>query len=99
MKDREKLDAQRKKAIQYMLNRFSREQRHLAWYQREITGYLQSADWLMTEEARNYQKFWDFISEFEGLKAHMREFRWSADFLKENGVDFKAARKIYFAVS
>jgi hypothetical protein len=29
----------------------------------------------------------------------MQEFRWSADFLKDNGIDFKEIRKLYFAVA
>lgn len=99
MTDREKLNSQRAKAVDYIISHYTREQRHLLWYQREMAEYLKSAAWLQTPAAREYQKFWDFISEFESLKNHMREFRWSADFLASHGIDFKSARKLYFAVS
>lgn len=51
------------------------------------------------EKAREFQKFWDFILDFEKLQSLMKEFRWSSEFLKENGIDFKTYRKLYFAVA
>ena len=39
------------------------------------------------------------VLDFERLKTLMNEFRWSKDFLRENGIDFAELRKLYFSVA
>lgn len=97
--DRMQLDCDRSRAAQYFSERFSREQRYLKIFARDFQAYLKSGDWLKTQESRDKQKYFDFLLDFDSLKEKMQEFRWSADFLKDNGIDFKEIRKLYFAVA
>ena len=94
--DRMKLDYQRGRASQYFVDRYSREQRYLIILQRDFEKYLDSAEYLKKKDTEN-QFYFDFLCDYESLLAKMKEFRWSSDFLKENGIDFKAIRKLYFA--
>ena len=95
--ERMKLDYQRGRASQYFVDRYSREQRYLIILQRDFEKYLDSAEYLKKKDTEN-QFYFDFLCDYESLLAKMKEFRWSSDFLKENGIDFKAIRKLYFAV-
>ena len=97
--DRLRLDAQRCQAAQYFTEKFSREERYLIVFARDFSEYLKSSDWLKSCEARSCQKYFDFLLDFDSLKEKMKEFRWSSDFLKENGIDFREIRKLYFAVA
>ena len=97
--NRMQLDCDRSRAAQYFSENFSREQRYLKIFARDFREYLKSGDWLRKQESRDKQKYFDFLLDFESLKEKMQEFRWSADFLKENGIDFKEIRKLYFAVA
>lgn len=90
---------EQKKACDYMMKNFSREERFLRIYARDFAGYLDSAAWLQSEEARKFQKYYDFLADFAGLREKMKEFRWSKDFLMLNGIDFSALKKLYFAVA
>jgi len=96
--DCQRLDAQRCRAAQYFCANYSREQRYLIILSRDCERYLQSEEYLRTKDTAN-QCYFDFLIFFEELKAKMNEFRWSGDYLKENGIDFKALRKLYFAVA
>lgn len=95
--DRKRLDAQRTRAAQYFARNYSREQRYLIILSRDLASNFSMIQNLGIEKSKEFQKFYDFILDFERLQELMKEFRWSADFLKENGIDFKSYRKIYFA--
>ena len=77
---------------------FSREDRYLKIFARDFPSFLSSADYLRTKDVTS-QYYFDFLISFEDLKAKMAEFRWTADFLAANGIDFKSLRKLYFAVA
>ena len=97
--DRLQLDSKRRQAAQFFVQNYSREQRYLIILSRDLENEFSMIQNLGIEKARQFQKFWDFILDFEKLQALMKEFRWSSEFLKENGIDFKAYRKLYFAVA
>ena len=97
--DRLQLDSKRRQAAQFFVQNYSREQRFLIILSRDLENEFSMIQNLGIEKARDFQKFWDFILDFEKLQALMKEFRWSSEFLKENGIDFKAYRKLYFAVA
>lgn len=97
--DRQQLDYQRGRAAQYFVQNFSREKRYLIILSRDLQAECSMIQNLGIEKAREFQKFWDFILDFEKLQALMKEFRWSSEFLKENGIDFKTYRKLYFSVA
>ena len=44
------------------------------------------------------QLYFDFIVQFESLRNDMKEFRWSKEYLKQNGIDFIALKKLYYSV-
>lgn len=96
--DRVRLDSVRSSAAKYFADHYEREQRYLIVFARDFSEYLNSAKWLQSPDARLQQKYFDFLLDFESLKAKMQEFCWSKDFLKENGIDFAAIRKLYFSV-
>lgn len=95
--DRQQLDSKRSQAAQYFVHNYSREKRYLIILSRDLESEFSMIQNLGIEKARDFQKFWDFILDFEKLQALMKEFRWSSDYLKENGIDFKSYRKLYFA--
>ena len=95
--DRQRLDYQRSQAAQFFCKNYSREQRFLIILSRDLESEFSMIQNLGIEKARDFQKFWDFILDFEKLQSLMKEFRWSSEFLKENGIDFKSYRKLYFA--
>jgi hypothetical protein len=97
--DRKRLDYQRSQAARYFVENYTREQRYLIIFERDFSEYLKSAAWLRTAEARNCQKYYDFLCDFERLKELMKEFRWSKEFLLENGIDFVSIKKLYFSVA
>ena len=97
--DRQQLDYQRSQAAQYFVQNYSREKRYLIILSRDLQNEFDMIQNLGIEKARQFQKFWDFILDFEKLQALMKEFRWSSDYLKENGIDFKSYRKLYFSVA
>lgn len=97
--DRMQLDSKRRQAAQFFVQNYSREQRFLIILSRDLQSEFSMIQNLGIEKARDFQKFWDFILDFEKLQALMKEFRWSSEFLKENGIDFKSYRKLYFAVA
>ena len=97
--DRQQLDYQRSQAAHYFCANYSREKRYLIILSRDLESEFSMIQNLGIEKARQFQKFWDFILDFEKLQALMKEFRWSCEFLKENGIDFKAYRKLYFSVA
>ena len=97
--DRQQLDYHRSQAAQYFVQNFSREKRYLIILSRDLQNEFDMIQNLGIEKARQFQKFWDFICDFEKLQALMKEFRWSSDYLKENGIDFKSYRKLYFSVA
>lgn len=96
--DRLQLDSQRSRAAQYFCERYSREERYLRVYSRDSENFLKSEKYILSKDTEN-QFFFDFLVFFESLKEKMIEFRWSKDFLKENGIDFQSLRKLYFAVA
>ena len=97
--DRQQLDYKRSRAAQYFVQNFSREKRYLIILSRDLQNEFDMIQNLGIEKAREFQKFWDFILDFEKLQDLMKEFRWSSEFLKENGIDFKSYRKLYFSVA
>lgn len=96
--DRLRLDSQRSQAAHYFCEKYSREERWLIIFERDFSAYLNSADYLKKKDVEN-QYYFDFLISFEDLKAKMAEFRWTAEKLMENGIDFKSIRKLYFAVA
>lgn len=95
--DRQQLDCKRSQAAQYFVQNYSREKRYLIILSRDLENEFSMIQNLGIEKSREFQKFWDFILDFEKLQSLMKEFRWSSEFLKENGIDFKSYRKLYFA--
>ena len=77
---------------------FSREERYLKIFARDFESFISSADYLKEKDTES-QYYFDFLISFEDLLAKMKEFRWSAEKLLENGIDFKSLRKLYFAVA
>jgi len=96
--DRLQLDSKRSAAARYFAENYSREQRYLIVFARDFSSFLSSADYLLSKDTDN-QFYWDFLMTFEELKEKMKEFRWSKEFLAENGIDFVAVKKLYFAVA
>lgn len=96
--DRLRLDSERNKAAQYFMENFTREERYLKVFSRDFSGFLKSADYLLKKDTAN-QYYFDFLLSFEELKDKMMEFRWSKEFLLENGIDFVSIKKLYFAVA
>lgn len=96
--DRKRLDSQRSQAAQFFARNYSREQRYLIILARDFEKYLSSAAFLQSDDAKSVQVYYDFLLDFERLKELMKEFRWSKEFLAENGIDFQAAKKLYFSV-
>jgi hypothetical protein len=96
-KDRQREDFQRSQAAQYFVKNYSREQRYLIVLSRDLESEFSMIQNLGIEKSREFQKFYDFLCDFERLQSLMKEFRWSCEFLKENGIDFKTYRKLYFA--
>ena len=96
--DRMQLDYSRGLAAHYFCENYSREKRYLKIFQRDFSGYLKSSDYLRKKDIAN-QYYFDFLCAFDSLKEKMAEFKWSSDFLLANGIDFKAIRKLYFAVA
>lgn len=97
--DRLQLDTSRSLAARYFCSRYSREERYLKIFERDFSAYLKSSEWLQSDAAKECQKYFDFLLDFEDLKAKMKEFRWSSDFLLANGINFSEIRKLYFAVA
>jgi hypothetical protein len=97
--DRKRLDSQRSQAAQFFAKNFSREQRYLIILSRDLEAEFSMIQNLGIEKSREFQKFYDFLCDFEKLRELMSEFRWSGDFLTANGIDFKSYRKLYFAVA
>lgn len=97
--DRLRLDRQRTDAAKYFVEKYSREERYLEIFQRDFSCYLNSSEWLRSDDAKSYQRYFDFLCDFEELKEKMKEFRWTKEFLKENGIDFVSIKKLYFAVA
>lgn len=96
--DRMQLDNTRNKAAKFFCENYSREDRYLIIFARDFSGYLNSSDYLKKKDVDN-QFYFDFLCAFDSLKEKMKEFHWSCEFLKENGIDFKEIRKLYFAVA
>lgn len=96
--DRLQLDSQRSSAAQYFCEKYSREDRYLQIYSRDCENFLASENYLLSKDTAN-QFYYDFLVFFDSLKEKMIEFRWSKDFLMENGIDFVSVRKLYFAVA
>ena len=97
--DRLRLDDERRRAAQYFCENFSRERRYLEVFSRDFAEYLKSSAWLMSDEARSFQRYYDFLCDFDALRCKMKEFRWSKEFLAANGIDFVSLKKLYFAVA
>ena len=97
--DRKRLDCQRSAAAQFFVRNYSREKRHLIILSRDLSAEYSMINSVGIENARQFQKFWDFLCDFERLRELMKEFRWSKEFLLENGIDFVSYRKLYFAAA
>jgi hypothetical protein len=97
--DRKRLDCQRSQAAQFFAKNYSREKRHLVILSRDLAKEFGAINSLGIERAKDFQLFYDFLCDFEKLKELMKEFRWSSEFLKENGIDFKSYRRLYFSAA
>lgn len=87
----------RKKAAEGLINYFSREERYLKILARDLSCHLSafSANNFKSEGKRE-QKRVDFFYDFQTLREKMSEYRWSKEFLAENGIDLSSLRKLYF---
>lgn len=97
--DRKRLDSQRSAAARFFAENYSREKRYLIIFERDFSRYLSSAEFLKSDDAKKVQVYYDFLGDFESLKEKMKEFRWSKEFLLENGIDFVSIKKLYFSVA
>jgi hypothetical protein len=96
--DKERREYERQRAWDYMMQ-LPRDVRNLKVYGRDFPEYLKSAEWMQTPEARKVSmKVFDFMFDFCALKKDMAQYRWSKEFLAENGVDFTSAKKLFFAI-
>lgn len=77
----------------------SREEKYLIILSRDLLNGFQAITENGIEKSKEFQYFYDFIISFEELREKMNEFRWSNEFLIENGINFKEYRKLYFAVA
>ncbi len=96
--DRMQLDFQRCLAARYICAKYVREERYLIYFSRDCEKYLSSSEYILQKDLE-HQFFYDFLIFFEDLKGKMKEFRWSKEFLLENGIDFVSLKKLYFAVA
>lgn len=94
---RERTRQERAAAVAWLLAH-EREERYLISFRYELQEYEKSFTWLSSDDARNHQKYYDFLLCFESMREKMREFRWSKDFLAANGIDFERVRKMYFSL-
>jgi hypothetical protein len=90
--------AERVKSFRYFRENYSREERYLISFADDFKTFLSSASWLQSDQAKVCQKFYDFQVRFESLRKKMAEFKWSKEFLKANGIDFVALKKLYYSV-
>ena len=97
--DRKRLDYQRSLAAQFFCKNYSREQRYLIILQRDLEKGFQAITSLGIEKAKSFQIFYDFLLDFENLNEKMIEFRWSEDFLNENGIDYSELKRLYLAAN
>ena len=99
------LSEQREKELRYISflsknvgTKFSREQNYLIILSRDLAKGFRAINALGIEKSKENQFYFDFILSFEELKEKMAEFRWSSEFLMQNGIDFKSLRKLYFSL-
>ena len=97
--DRLQLDIQRCQAAKIFCKNYSREKRYLIILARDLEKGFSCINNMGIEKAKEVQPFYDFILDFERLKELMKEYRWSKEYLLENGIDFIAYKKLYFAVA
>lgn len=96
--ERKRLDSQRSRAAQFFCKNYSREERYLIILQRDLEKEFEAINSLGIEKAKSFQIYFDFLLNFENLREKMKEFKWSKDFLKENGIDFVSLKKLYFSL-
>lgn len=96
---RKQLDFQRGLAAKYFVSNYSREQRYLIVLSRDLEDEYKMIQQIGIEKSKSFQKFYDFLLNFEQLKEMMKEFRWSKEFLLNNGIDFVSYKKLYFSVA
>lgn len=107
--DRKRLDYERSQAAQFGVRNYSREERYLIILSRDLQKEhdaicalgIMKADLVLQTSLKDSAKqlYFDFVIDFERLKTLMNEFRWTKDFLRENGIDFAELRKLYFSVA
>lgn len=97
--NRKRLDYQRSLAAQFFCKNYSREQRYLIILQRDLEKEFQAITSLGIEKAKSFQIFYDFLLDFENLNEKMIEFRWSEEYLKENGFNYSELRNLYLAIA
>lgn len=97
--DRIALDIQRRKAAEYMVQNYSREERYLIVFSRDFSRYENAftSDNFKTNEKREGLR-WDFYFDFISLKAKMKEYRWSKDFLAERGINFTLLKRLFYSL-
>ena len=95
---RKRLDCQRSLAAQFFCKNYSREERYLIILQRDLEKEFEAINALGIKKAKSFQIYFDFLLDFENLREKMKEFKWSKEFLKENGIDFVSLKKLYFSL-
>lgn len=97
VREENSLKGQQKKAMDFMIEKFSREERLLIMFQQDSKKFV---DCFTADNFKDSGKRGMVIGElhetFRFLREKMAEFRWSKDFLLSRGIDFKQMRKFYF---
>lgn len=93
--DRPDLETQRKKAAEFLVKNYSREERYLIILSRDINGAVDAfkKNTFKTPEKRE-QKRWDLLFDFRTLISRKSEYKWSVRKLLENGIDFFAVKTL-----
>ena len=91
---------QQKKAMTYIIENFSREERFLIMFRRDCEKYVSCfTSENFSDNGKREMVIGEFHQTFHSLRDKMNEFHWTKDFLKENGIDFKTLRKLFFRVA
>lgn len=97
-KDKAQEMRNRQAAAKFLCERYSREERFLLIYERDLSKYVSAftADKFKSEDKREMLR-WDFFACFNSFKKMMKECKWSKKFLASYGIDFVAVRNLFFA--
>lgn len=86
----------RQVATAWICKNFSREERYLMVFSRDMEKYLDAftVDKFSSADKREQMR-WDFFFDFLSLKEKMQEFGWSKKVLSDNGIYFKPLKNLW----